>query len=806
MPSTGLWDNVAAIAAVPILLWLLACGFGLLAERAAKVKLPNSLLVGLGFCLSVIVALGIYTAGANDDVALPLMAVLAVLGFAVAGRDRFRRLNAGWPMFAALATYLLFNASVIMSGHWTFTGYNLENDSAYELLLVAHLQAHGTHAIASNAPISTANTALASYLSTGYPLGSQSLLAVVSGLLGVSGAVAWQGFISTMAAIGATACSTLSGKTMDRRVAALTGFLAVAAALTYQYALQGSIKEVAMVAAVLISLAVSRHALLALRPIAGVTLSAIPLGAILAIYSAAGVPYVGALAAAAVLAIPFVHRVEVRSLLQNALRPAAAGIAVLLLCAIPALPTFTSFLNVVNTGYTGSQATAPSLGPLVRPLPLSEISGVWLFGDYRFAVPSGSAGVITTICTVIIFALIAPALLRTVAAREPGPLMGLFSMSLVLAVVLPRAIPYAQAKVLMIASPVVILVAAQGLTGFRGRDWRVLCALAGAGLGTAVLASDALAYHQFPVAPVTRLLALEEAGRHLGAKGPVLDSEFEQFAKYFALPARIVDGPDAPTPMALALRTPTNEYDHSFDLDEEQLPFVESFPYILVRRAPTSSRPPSNFQPIYSNAYYTLWRRTDEPTVLAHMPLGEKVGAAGKMSCEALRAFVQHAPPKSRLAVALPPQSSGFRLVEAATRSPGWTPSGNSYDEYFTTTPGSATGRIRLVSSGSYTIWVQGDMPRTVSVTLDGRPIGSVNGTDTPGGWLSAGKVTLAAGSYELGVERGGGGIAPGNGSTQASLGAVALLANTPERVIARPLGAWKSLCGKDADWVELTR
>ena len=224
---------------------------------------------------------------------------------------------------------------MIMAGHWTFTGYNIENDSAYELLLVAHLQIHGTQALPHNAPISTANTALAGYLSTGYPLGSQSLLAVVSGLLGVSAAVVWQGFISTMAAIGALACSTLSGRTMDRRLAALTGLFSPcplrslanmrcrARSRRWAWSPQRSAR--------------SRSAGMRRSPCApqsGWPWQRSPLAAILAIYSAAGVPYIGAVAGVSVLAIPFVHRIKVRQL-ALALRPVAIGVATLLVLSLP---------------------------------------------------------------------------------------------------------------------------------------------------------------------------------------------------------------------------------------------------------------------------------------------------------------------------------------------------------------------------------------------------------------------------------------------------------------------------------------
>lgn len=802
MPSTGAWDDICAIGVVPVVVWLIACGFGLLIERLAHVRLPKPLLIALGFCASILVALGTFTTGAGDAVALPVVALLAVSGFAAAGRGGLQRLNAGWPLLAAIAAYLLFNASVIMSGHWTFTAYNLENDSAYEFLLVAHLQAHGTQALGPHAPISTANSALSAYLSSGYPLGSQSLLAVVSGLLGVSAAVAWQSFISTMAAIGALACSTLAGRTMNQRLAALMGFVAVSAALTYQYALDGAIKEIAVVAVVLCALAVIRHAVLTLRPMVGVTLAAIPIGAILAVYSAAGLPYAAAVAGAGALAIVFVHRkVELRA----AVRPATLGAAALAVCALPAMPSFTTFLHVANSGFTGADPAAPALGPLLRPLPLSEISGVWLYGDYRLPVPGGTRGLITVVAAVLIFALIAPAILRAVAAREPGPLMGLLVTALVLVIVFPRVTPYAQAKLLAIASPFVIVAAAQGLTGFGGRDWRALCALAAAAIGVTVIASDALAYHDFPVAPTPRLAALQQVGQRLGDRGPVLDSEFDQFAKYFGLPARIVDGPDAPTPIGLALRQPIDEWDRSFDLDEEQLAFVESFPYVLTPPGPASSRPPSNFQLMYRNDFYDLWRKASAPQVYAHMPLSGEVSSAGTVGCAALRGFVKGAKPTERLAVAVPPPAYGYEIANATKRSSGWIAAPNLDNEFYTTTPGEAERMIRLPESATYRIWVKGDLPRTVNVTVNGRDVGSAAGTDTPGGWLAAGSVHLSAGSYELGVARGGGGLGPGNGSMQASIGAVALVAGQqPERVSMLPLGSWRSLCGTRADWVEL--
>jgi hypothetical protein len=799
MPSTSLWDDTAALAVVPVALWLLASGYGLLIERIARVRLPGALLVPIGFCASIIVSLAVYKTGVGNDVAVPVVVTLAAAGLVLTGRALPARLQQGWPLLAGAVAYVLFSASVIATGHWTLTGYNIENDTAYELVLVSHLQAHGT-AAASSVP-STANSVVSSFLSTGYPLGAQSLLAVISGLLGVSAAVAWQGFISAMAGVAAMAAATLSGRTMSARLGALAGLVAVAAALTYQYALQGAIKEVAVATTVLCALAVIRFAILSWPGAVVLAIVAIPLAAVLAVFNAAGVPYVAALVGSGIVGMFLVHRPTPT---RAWIKPAAIGAAVLGICAIPALLTIGTFLRVAESGYGASNHTPSALGPLFRRLPLSEISGVWLYGDYRLPVPPGTGAVLTVAATVLVLALVAPGVLRMVAAREPGPLMGLITMGLVLLIVYPRVVPYAQAKLLAIASPIVVLCAAQGLTGATGRDWKALSAVAALALGAAVIASDAIAYHAFPVAPTSRLLALKQIGSTLGARGPVLDSEFEQFAKVFG-PPRLVDGPDDPTPQRLALLGVSRpQYGHSFDLGEERLRFVESFPYVLVRRSPVASRPPANYILIAENDFYELWQRSAQPYVYFQQPIAGSAGLDGAAGCRRLRAVISKAPPGSRLAVATLPAASGYELASAAQVSRGWTPAGPE-GEYLTTTPGRARKTITIADTGDYELWVQGNLPRVVSVTLDGRVVGKAKGSDTPGGWLSAGVISIAAGSHVLGVERAGGGFGPGNGSTQASIGAVAVsAAHQRARVWTVPMTQWRAVCSRPADWVEL--
>jgi hypothetical protein len=802
--SIGPWNNIAALAVVPVAVWIIASGSGLLIERVAGVRFPDALVVPMGFCFAIVLALGAYETGIGDELAIPVVAICAAAGLVLARRQLRARLSAGWPLLAAIAAYVLFNGSVIATGHWTWTGYNIDADSAHELLLISHMQAHGTQP--ASTATSSADTVISAYLSTGYPLGAQALLGVISGLLAVSPAVVWQGFIASAAAVATMAASLLSGRTMGRRTAALAGLVAVASALTYQYALQGAIKEVAVVAALMCALALMRHTILSGDGrAAAVVVIAVPLAAILASFNAAGVPYVLSLIGAGVAGLLLVHP---RRPTRAWIRPAGVGVVTLAVLAIPALITVGTFAQVASAGYGASSATAPTLGPLLRPLPLSEISGVWLYGDYRFPVPSGLGALLTVIATVMILLLLAPGVLRMVAAREPGPLMGLIVVALVMAIVYPLVVPYAEAKLLMIGSPIVILCALQALTGARGWDWKVLGGLAAAAIGVAVLASDALAYHAWPVAPTSRMLALQEVGKRVGAHGPVLDSEFEQFAKYFTQPAQVIVGPDAPGPEAISLRDPGPQYGASFDLNQERLGFIESFPYVLIRRSPLSSPPPANYNLVLRNRFYEVWKRSGQPDVYAELPLEQSLEglapAHRAAACRALGAIARDAPAGSRLVVARLPSRYGYLMANASNRSPGWAPDSGLAGGVITTTPGQAEKTIHVQRSGLYELWVQGNFTRRVSVKLDGHTVGSVEGSNTPGAWLSGGVAYVTAGRHVLAVERGGGGLGPGNGSTQAAIGAVALAAHESPRISTLPLGSWRSLCGGELDWVEV--
>ena len=150
-----------ALAGLPATLWLTTTGLGLLAERAARARIPNGLLAPLGFCLATAL-LGVYELGGDGTVAAALLVAGAVAGLVLARRELPARLNPGWAGLAGLAVYALYAAPVLLTGTWTWSGYNFLNDTSVQFLLIDHLRSAGTD-VASPATTTAAAT-IASYL------------------------------------------------------------------------------------------------------------------------------------------------------------------------------------------------------------------------------------------------------------------------------------------------------------------------------------------------------------------------------------------------------------------------------------------------------------------------------------------------------------------------------------------------------------------------------------------------------------------------------------------------------------------
>jgi hypothetical protein len=791
-----------AVVGAPVVVWVVCLGCGLALERLLRVRLANALLLPLGLCVALALIYPGYAAGAGDALAIALLVTVTLAGLVLAKDGVRARLNPGWPGLAGGAAYVLYMLPVIAYGHWTWSGYDFVNDSGFEMLLASHIKGYGL--TLGNIPLTSEQQFLMSYLNSGYPLGTQSLLGTLSGLTGTDVAVLYQGFIATLAALGAVALATVTRGLLDARRAALVGFAAIAANLTYQYALQGNIKEIGLLATLCAGLALGRAAIELERPYVGAVLMAVVAAAALATYNAVAVPFLGALVLFLGLGLLFVRR-ERPSF--RWIGPLAVGLGLAGLLAIPSLISFKTFFNVASTGQGSTGVGAIQIGQLLRPLPLSQLSGVWLSGEYRAAIVSHHAGLLTTIATIAILLAIVPCFVWALRRRQVGVPAAIGMVGLVLLIVFPRVSPYAQGKLLAMCSPIVVLAGVAGLLCLRGRRVGTIGLILAAGATCAILASDLLAYNHDRVAPSARMEAIRQTGDRFAGRGLVLWNEFEEYAKYFARAAKISVPFEALTPQQVQLRLPTYFYGHYFDLDQELLSFVEGYPIVVTRRSPSASRPPANYRLVYENAYYLGWEKTAKPEVLEHLPLQQIYSPSLPVDCTVLAPIVAKAPHGSRLMVAKAPALSGYEPLAAPVHPTGWPVDPVQAGSVFTVTPGRVEGTLVAKRAGSYGVWVQGDFPRPIHVQVDGRGVGSVSGSNTPGQWLRPGTLRLSSGKHTVVLSKVAGRdhLGPGEWAV-GTLGAVALQSERPERMTALPLSRWRTLCGKEADWVEVVR
>jgi hypothetical protein len=791
-----------AVVGTPAVVWVLCLGCGLAVERLLRVRLSNAVLLPLGLCVCLVAVFPGYSAGIGDALAIPLLLVIAIAGLMLARGGLLNRVNPGWPGVAGIAIYLLYMLPVVVYGHWTWSGYDFVNDTAFEMLLADHIKTFGI--TLGNTPNSTARDFVSAYLGSGYPLGTQSLLGTLSGMTGTDVAILYQSFISCLAALGAVALATFTRGLLDARKAALVGFAAMAANLTYQYALQGNIKEIGLLCTICTTLALAREAMRISKPYAGAVLLAIAGAAAIVSYNIVAVPYLGA----------FVLFLAVGTIIARrkppSMRwagPVALGVAVTMVLSIPVVGTFSTFFNIAHStqGATGVGATA--IGQLLRKLPLSQISGVWLSGEYRVSIAAHGAGLLTALASGTILVALAPAIIYALWRREPTLLMAAGMVGLVLLIVFPRVSPYAQGKLLAMSSPFVVLIALAGFLSMRGRWVGRLGLLGSIALLLGILVSDMAAYAHDRVAPTAQIEAMSAVASHFAGQGLVLWNENEEYSKYFARNTKI-DGPYEPfTPYQVQTLKPISFYGRYFDLDEQTLASVERFPILVMRRAPDASRPPSNYKLVYKNAYYEGWRRQSTPKVLAHLPLQQTYSSSAAVSCLALKSFIRTAPRDSTLLFALTPEERWFEIASDTTRAGEWPPDPEQPGSVFTNSGGQAEGAVRLKTGGRYEVWVQGDFPRPIEAEVDHKVVGSVSGTNTHGQWQKAATIQLGQGSHVLGVSKASGHrhLGPGEWGI-GTIGAIAVRQRGPERLIGVPLSEYRRFCGVQADWVELVQ
>lgn len=796
----------------PLAAALLCLGIGLLIERAAGRRLPGPLLLPTGMATTMALVGPLLSWPTGAGLAFPVLVVLAAAGFLL-GFERLRRARPDWcAVGAALAVFALCAAPAAFTGHQTFSGSLVLPDTSNQLQLAQRLSDSGREY--DSLPQSSYRVSLNKYLNSQYPVAAQGTLGVLRPL-GFSELIwLYQPFLAFLLALAALSLYRLLASWSKRPgLSAAGAFLAAQPALTYAYALQGSIKEIAalsMICAVtaLVADAVqARAGARAFLPVA-----------------AAATATLGALgpAGAAYLSVPVAFlgvTWAVRVVRDRSWRELAWALGVLGLAVVALLP----FLSGASTAYdvgTAVLSMTEDLGNLARPLALEQVTGVWLAGDFRYAADYPVA---TGLLAVITLVAAAGGVVACVRQRACGPVLFFASLVPVSLYLLHRGSPYADGKVLAIASPAIVLAAVSAVIALSShRRLRVPAGALALALGLGVLGSNALAYRDVQNAPGERYAELLRIDDRFAGQGPTLLTEYDEYSGYLLRRTQVQSEPESRLGyQAPPFRRPSGVNDprhrpgvkSSLDIDDLDPAYVQRQRLLLIRHSPATSRPPANYTRRFRGRYYDVWQKdAGKPPVRGHLPLGRNAfSPSATPACGRVLALASRAQRRGGdLAYVARPGlvSAGFVTNPKAN---AWFQYGAYPRSLVVSGEGQAVSRVSLPAGGVYRIWIGGSFARAVRVAVDGRVVGSVSyEPGNPGQYFALGRVRLDRGPHRVTIARDGGDLRPGDaGGGRGSLAFVTPAVFSPEpneslEVRTIPPSRATELCGRRLDWIEI--
>ena len=684
---------------------------------AQQLRLPLPLVPPLGLAATVGISQAATVVPSVAPAAPWLLLVSAVTGVVLARRRLLSQRLTLWPAMAASCVYLCLVAPVALHGEATLAGYGQDTTSSIHVAGAAHLVDSG-RSFSDIAPSSYA-TELKGYFANAYPSGAHTVLGSVGKLTGQDLLLSYQPYMAVLVALLAPVLYFFGRlASVSRPVSAVIAFVASQPALVYAYAVQGSLKELA--ALPLIALTVALTVLYVdtqnWKPRAIVPLAVTVAGGM-------GVVGLGYLAwGAPALAVLVIWTLR--------MRPRASigilGVSALLFGAVVAcltLPTVIDSTRFLRSGVT-VLVTQSENGNLVRPLRWYQMFGTWLAGDYRGNPDSqGSATYVFIGLTVVAAGLGVGWLLR----RRAYPVLLYPATSIFAwACITTRGSPWVDGKVLMVVSPAIVFVALCGTAGMAQEGLGVEALLLAAAVTVGVLWSNATIYHATPLADEHRFAELRQIGESNAGKGPILIPEFEDYTLWYLRDSRPYGPGFSYSKLGQVRNGVRPKYGTSYDLDELPLWYVERANEILLRRSPVASRPPANYALVEAHRFYEVWRKVRLGwRVVAHVPSGENGMAGARIACSEIKRVATDAR-RDRGMLAYVARELGPTILPAQARTSGnW--AGQLGPRIGLNGPGRLDANIEAGVPGAYEVWVNGAFQRGVHVYADGATVGWVH-------------------------------------------------------------------------------
>jgi len=887
---------IGAWLGYPLVLLALAYGAGVIVQLAAGRPLPGFVRLPCGLALVIVVMDLCTRTTATATLAVPAVAVIGVAGLGAWVLQRWRdhdrdpllrppRPGAGAA--AALVVFALFAAPVVLSGHATWLGYNVLNDSSIWLAIVDQALAHGR--TISDLPPSTYSVVLSGYLTVGYPIGSFLPLGIGHALLGQDIAWLidpWMAFVAALLALAIYGIARRAVPASRPWVAAVAAGLSTLSTLLYGYYLWGGIKE--LVGALLIATA----ALTATLPLTGErrVRAAVPvvivIWALIAALSPGGLIWIGpgAVIAVGLFALrgrlpgwrttppatatatteaaadagartsqrtpgaatkagpksrsapaasgkprPATARKAGRPTGQGSprrgappARTAAAPSTVVAAAtrardvvvgltpawraaiagvAVGALGLFlllrgggfvTTFHSVLTSG--------TALGVLPKPLNPLQAAGIWPSGDFRY--PPAHLGFTYALIGIAIASAAVAFTLALRAGRWAPVLYLLFALSGAALAVL-FASPWIAAKALASASPALPLAALLGGILLARRNLVAGALLVGV-IGAAIVWGDLRGYHDARLAPRALFASLASIAPSISGQGPTLMTEYSVYgARHFLRDAAAEDPGDERSREDPLLNGSPPPATGSVDLDDLDLGATGQYPTLVIQGSPVATRPSEPYTLIRSTPYWQVWQRPQlvTPRVLSYLPVGDVTSylrPAGVPACRQVLALAG-VPGVTELAAA--PAVNPIIVNPTTGSHPAHWAQGSLLAMHGS---GSAQIPVQIPAAGRFSIWLARSIQNPTSVSVDGRPVGTVSDqTEESGQFVRFGDITLSAGRHVVTVRHMTSILATGSGQTDLVGPLVLAAAGPTPSLISVPPNAAQSLCGRSVSWID---
>jgi hypothetical protein len=689
-------------------------------------------------------------------------------------------LSTGLPVAAVLAVVLSIPFAV--NARWGPLGVGFNNDLGLHLAWAEWLRS-------GFGPTPEA----------GYPLGPHALADAVAAVPGIGLGQAFVGEIVAITLLtGLTALAALGDLRPGRRTFAAT--LVAVSYLGASYFAQGAFKETAEALFVLaFALGLAGLDLRRRSPADGLgagaraALSTLPFlvlaGGIFFSYSFAGLAWPIAILALWGVSLPEVREALRPTTVLRFLRRPATVATIAALAALAAVATLVGPFGFAH-GFN-RVAGSNTYGP-VSPV---EALGVWPASNYRLEAPGGAH--LTGLAGVIGIAAFALGLLWWLRRRELTVPIALAACAAVYVLSLPFSGEYSQAKALMIAAPLAMLVTIRPLLA---TVWaRTLPGVAWAAVTIAFIAgalySSFLVLRDAPVGPAGH-------GGELRAFLPILHGEpvlyggQDRYAAYELLGADthvpLVEFPDTDVSPNPEKPFDTGDAYSPIDFDSFSRGTLARFPYVITGRAAWNSEPPPSFRQVAATPSFILWKNGGGGQDERHVLL-EGTEAGARADC---------ASPEIRILMANPGRAGVFPEVKRAPKD-AWRPgsilrSGERASIRLDLPPGRWRLSLQYFAPFDLTLSAAG-FSRTLTAALDGQRPNTIslanNGQFWPAGVYRSdgGRLELAVTAEEPSTLQRLSGYAG-----KAYLGEIVAVAAGPRPAL--PLGA---ACGHWIDWYE---